>query len=289
VATFHLIFKDLDKDEFEAILGAWASNLLSKAELENALAAIAIDGKTLRGTLGHADIPGIHLLAAVSHHLGLTMGQVPVEEETNEIAVVLSLLKAVDLTGWVVTTDALLTQREVAEAILAQGGDYLMVVKHNQPTLYEDISFLFTEPLDLVHLSTAQTTDLHGDRIETRRLWASSDLVGYSDWPGLQQVLRQDRTVVNKTTGKVQHQTRYAVTSLSPERADASSLLTCWRGHWQIENGLHWVRDVTFDEDRSQVRSGNAPQIMAAIRNAAIGLMRWAGYSSIAAAWMLGN
>jgi len=117
------------------------------------LTAVAIDGKTLRGTLGHTGIPGVHLLAAVSHHLGLTIGQVPVEDRTNEITAVLSLLKAVDLTGWVVTTDALLTQRGVAETILAQGGDYLMVVKQNQATLYEDISFLFTEPMDPLHLS----------------------------------------------------------------------------------------------------------------------------------------
>lgn len=143
--------------------------------MEKALAAVSIDGKTLRGTLGHTDIPGIQLLSAVSHHLGLTIGQVPVEGGTNEITTVLSLLRAVVLTGWVVTTDSLLTQREVAKTILTQRGDYLMVVKQNQQTLYEDISFLFTEPMDMDFvLSEAQTTDLHGNRIETRRLWPST-------------------------------------------------------------------------------------------------------------------
>lgn len=114
-------------------------------------------------------------------------------EKTNKINAILSLLKAGDLTDWVVTTDSVLTQRKVAEAILAQRGDYLVVVKRNQQTLYEDISFLQSFPMDMDFvLSEAHTTDLHGNRIESRRLWASSDLVGYSDWPGLQQVLRQD-------------------------------------------------------------------------------------------------
>jgi predicted transposase YbfD/YdcC len=281
--TFHLIFKDLDCQAFDIAVGAWADGLLSHVEGDGALAAIAVDGKTLRGTLGHADVPSLHLLAAVSHRLGLSRGQVPVEAHTTESTAILSLLKTIDLTDWLVTTDAFFTKRKVAKAILEQDGDYLMVVKQNAPLMLEDIAYLFSEPEHLVHLATAQTTNLHGDRIEIRRLWASSDLADYVDWPEAQQVLRLDRTVIHKATGKQYQETSYAVTSLSSDRATASQLLRAWRGHWQIE-ALHWVRDVTFGEDLSQVRTGGAPQIMASLRNITVGLMRWAGYDNLAAA-----
>ncbi len=281
--TFHLIFKDLDCQAFDKVVGAWADGLLGHAEGDGALAAIAVDGKTLRGTLGHTDVPSLHLLAAVSHQLGLSRGQIPVEGHTTESTAILSLLKAVDLTGWLVTTDAYFTKRKVARTILGQDGAYLMVVKQNTPLLLADISYLFTEPEHLVHLATAQTTNLHGDRIEVRRLWVSSDLADYVEWPGAQQVLRLDRTVIHKATGERYKETSYAVTSLSSDQATASQLLRAWRGHWQIE-ALHWVRDVTFGEDHSQVRIGGAPQIMASLRNVAVGLMRWAGHVNIAAA-----
>jgi predicted transposase YbfD/YdcC len=122
----------------------------------------------------------------------------------------------------------------------------------------------------------------HG-RIELRRLWASSDLVGYTDWPGLQQALCLERKVVQKRTRKTSVTRWYAVTSLSAERASAQQLLAWRRGHWQIENGLHWVRDVDFGEDYSTIRKGHAPQVMAALRNTVIGLLRRAGVTNIAA------
>ena len=108
--------------------------------------------------------------------------------------------------------------------------------------------------------------------------------MGYSDWPGLAQVFQLERQVIIKNTGEVREEVVAGVTSLAPERADAARLLALVRGQWQIENQSHWVRDVTFDEDRSQVRCGNIPQVMAALRNTVIGLMRWAGYTNMAAA-----
>jgi hypothetical protein len=108
--------------------------------------------------------------------------------------------------------------------------------------------------------------------------------VGYSDWPGLAQVFELGRYVLTPQTTEERVEVVYGVTSLSPERGTPERLLALVRGHWQIENKSHWVRDVTFDEDRSQVRCGNIPQVMAALRNTAIGLLRWAGYSNMAAA-----
>jgi len=281
--TFHLILKDLDCPAVDWAIGAWADGVLSQRNCKETLAACAIDGKTLRGTLEHVDVPALHLLAAVSHQLGLSRGQVPTEEHGTENTAVLALLKSLQLPGWLVTMDAFFTKRQVAKAILDQGGDYLMVAKQNAPVLMEEIALLFTEPEHLEHLATARTTNIHGDRVETRHLWVSSDLAGYLDWPGAQQVMRLERTVIHKRTGKEYQEISYAVTSAHRDRASATQLLQAWRGHWQIE-ALHWVRDVTFGEDHSQVCTGGAPWIMASLRNVAVGLMRAAGHTNIAAA-----
>lgn len=125
-------------------------------------------------------------------------------------------------------------------------------------------------------------TSRHGDRWEKRRLWTSEVLVGYSDWPHLAQVCRLERVVTRK--GRTKRDVAYAVTSLPSQRAKAQRLLSLWRGHWGIENRLHWVRDVTFDEDRCQVRTGAAPQVVAGLRNAVISLIRLSGKTNIAAA-----
>ena len=120
-----------------------------------------------------------------------------------------------------------------------------------------------------------------GDRVEVRRLWASSKLVNYSDWPHLAQVCRTERIVHHK--GKTRHELAYAVTSLSPQQADPRRLLELWRGHWGVGNRVFWVRHVTMDNDRSQVRTGSAPQIMAALRNLVISLLRMGKEPNIAA------
>ena len=126
--------------------------------------------------------------------------------------------------------------------------------------------------------------DMGHGRIEQRNLTTSTALVGYSDWPGLTQVFELGRHVSIKKTGQERAEVVYGVTSLRPERATPGRLLELVRGHWHIKNKSHWVRDVTFDEDRSQVRCGSIPQVMAAFRNTTIGLLRWAGYTNIAAA-----
>ena len=156
-------------------------------------------------------------------------------------------------------------------------------MKGNQPTLLEDITAIWEgEP----EAAQATQVDQHGGRIEQRRLWVSQLLVGYSDWPHLAQVCRLERIVRTKgkrTQGQTRRESAYAVTSLPPDQASPQRLLALWRGHWGIENRVHWVRDVTFDEDRSQVRTGSAPQIMAALRNLTISALRLAGETNIAA------
>jgi predicted transposase YbfD/YdcC len=205
---------------------------------------------------------------------------VKTDEHEAELVVAPQVLAAVPLAGHVVTGDALYCQRTICQQILDGGGDYLVVVKENQERLYAAIELLFADPPVGETFAVAQQVGKHGSRIEVRRLWASSALREYLDWPGVQQVCKVERTVRENET--VSQEVRYTITSLvqtAPER-----LLTLVRGHWGIENRLHWVRDVTLGEDASQVRTGAAPQVMAALRNVVIGLLRDRGCTNIAAA-----
>jgi predicted transposase YbfD/YdcC len=281
----HRIFKGIDCKQLERVIGQWAELVMeSRPPQSAALEAVAVDGKTLCGSQrqGARDA---HLLSALSHRLGVVMAQVAVSDRTNEIGQVDELLAALVLEGRVITADSLLTQREIAQRIIDGGGDYVLAVKENKPCLREDIALVFAESKLLQDMITeARTVDQHGGRIEERRLRASTALCGYVDWPGHRQVLEVERTITDKGTGETRREVAYAITSLPVERATARQLLKLWREHWHIENKLHWVRDVTFDEDRSQVRVGRIPQVMAVLRNVAISLLRVCGAENIAAA-----
>jgi predicted transposase YbfD/YdcC len=284
-ATLHTIFRQVDRDEFEAHVGAWADQVVGSLPPgpETPEIAIALDGKTLRGAKKQG-APGTPLLSALAHHVGVTLAQHAVDDKTNEITAVETLLQQLGLEGRVVTMDALLPQRHIAQPIGEKGGDYVMIVKENQPRLRADIELVFTLPPVGDHQATARTMDIGHGRIEQRNITTSAALVGYSDWPALAQVFELGRHVIFPKTGTERVEVVYGVTSLRPERATPERLLALVRGQWPIENKSHWVRDVTFDEDCSPVRCGNIPQVMAALRNTAIGLRRWAGYPNIAAA-----
>jgi predicted transposase YbfD/YdcC len=191
------------------------------------------------------------------------------------------VLALLPLRGRLVTGDALYCQRTLCRQIRRKGGDYLVVVKANQPDLLWALQTLFADPPPGEVFPTAVRWDQHGDRVETRRLWASSALQGYLTWPGAQQVARVERVCVRQGTRT--RKVRYFITSLGPE-VGAAALLAHIRGHWSIENRLHWVRDVTLGEDASQVRSGSAPQVLAALRSTVIALVRNAGWTNIAEA-----
>lgn len=193
-----------------------------------------------------------------------------------------AVLAALDLRRCVVTGDAQFCQRSLSRQVVQQGGDYFWEVKENQPTLREAIATVFALPPPGEQVPSQVCRGRRGDRDEVRALQSTSALVGYLDWPHQAQVCTVERSISRK--GKTTVERHYAVTSLGPEAADALRLQTVWRGHWGIENRLHWVRDVTFGEDASQVRTGAAPQVMAALRNTAIGLLHLAGCTNIAAA-----
>jgi len=285
-ATFSNIFRWLNVELFEEKLGGWAEGVLRAlvAVSGNSIDSISLDGKTAKGSKKQGCSTS-HFLSAVAHGVGLTLGQCGVDSKTNEIGVVHEVLKSLILEGRVVTMDALLTQRRVAEDILAGGGDYVMIVKENQQKLLDDVKTVFHGPCShLLKTSSAETVDAGHGRIEERHLTISDELSDYSDWPGLHQVFQLTRTATLKKTGKIRKETVYGITSLTPQQADAARLMNLVRCHWHIENKSHWVRDVTFGEDKSQVRCGNAPQVMAAFRNTAIGLARSVGKTNIAAA-----
>jgi predicted transposase YbfD/YdcC len=284
-ATLSLIFRRLDCARLEAALGQWAEAALAAAPpASDAGEGLSLDGKTLRGSRKQG-APGAPLLSALSQRLGLTLAQTAVDEKTNEISAVHSVLEHVLLAGRVVTVDALLTQRAVAQTIVDHGGDDVMVAKDNQPHLRQDIAGLLATPAHVAApLRSVQTLDKGHGRIERRHLTARALLPGACDWPGAQQVFRLERRVIRTKTGALHTEVLEGLTSRAAVAADPQQLLGFLREYWHIENKSHWVRDVTFDEDRSQVRTGAIPQVMAALRNTTIGLLRCAGATNIAAA-----
>jgi predicted transposase YbfD/YdcC len=266
----------LDREELASTRAAGADDQSLRGE--------AIDGKELRGAGAHG--AKVHLLSMVRHGSGITLAQQQVEDKTNEIPTVPEMLAGQDLKGTVVTLDALNTQRATARMIISQGGDYLMVVKENQPTLYGDIEIFFEGtflPREDDRDTYTRSSKGHG-RLETRTLTCSAGLSSYLDWPGAKQVARRQclRRVIR--LGKASSEVTYAVTSLDRQQAGAQRLEAFWRGHWTIENKVHYVRDVTLGEDACQMHKGSAPRALAALKNALLTALRHCGWTNIAAA-----
>jgi hypothetical protein len=250
---------------------------------------VAIDGKAQRGRLACDPNAGtIHALSAFCHEYGIVLAQVPIdaggEKAEAELSVAPVLIERLEWPGRVFTGDALFCQRNLCHQVVAAGGDYLLLVKENQPTLCEDIRLLFDPPLPTLPLTDrreSRTVDQgHGRHDDVRHLVASTDLVGYSDWPALAQVFRLERTW--QADGQHHRIVQYGITSLPPRVADAARLLALKRGHWQIENGLHHVKDVTLGEDRSLIHLGAGPTVLAMLRDLTVSLLRRAGHRTIA-------
>jgi predicted transposase YbfD/YdcC len=253
-------------DEFDQVVGGFFAGLPGAGHTVE----VALDGKTLRGTIPLGQTRGVHLLAAYCPGEGLVLAQVAVESRENEIVAAPRVLKRLDLQGKIVTGDALLTQRKLALQIVKAGGEYVFPVKDNQPELRADLWTLF-EPEPCIKGFSPTTKDLrsawqvekrHG-RIEKRILTASRDVQGYVDWPYAEQGFQLEREFKQLNTGQITHEVVYGITSLTTQEADAARLLEITRGHWGIESGLHFRRDVTLREDRSRVRMGHAPQVLA--------------------------
>lgn len=252
---------------------------------------VSIDGKTVKGTMDAEDPHGTHLLAAYLPQEGIVLLQLAAGHKDTEIGVAPLLVQGLDLRGKIVAADALHTQRALSAQIVAAGGEYLWWVKDNQPTLRADIDTLFaadTRTVDggQVHhdFRTVVRADKGHGRQEIRRITVSTDLRGYSDWPGLEQVFRLERERIAIKRGKHTREIVYGLTSLTPAQASPARLLHLTRAYWGIENGLHYRRDVTFHEDATRLTQGHAGHVMATLNNLVIGLLRLAGFTNLAAA-----
>jgi predicted transposase YbfD/YdcC len=279
------ILSEIDVGQLEQLLGAWVESVLQELGMDTPLPAIALDGKTLRGSK-KVGATLAHLLSAVSHGLGLTLYQVGVDSKTNEIPVAQELLKGLLIEGRVFTMDALLTQRHIAQTIVDNNGDYFMIAKGNQANLQQDIAFYFDDFSSPI-VSHTTTVELGHGRIERRTLYATVELNDYLNWPAVGQAGLIERVRIAKSTGELlSHEREFFVTSLIPEQASPPQLLQINRGHWTIENKSHHVRDVSFNEDASHVRKGSSAQVMAAFRNATLVMLRRVGVARIREAFI---
>lgn len=248
-----------------------------------ALQGQAVDGKYLRGLAAHG--AQRELVSLVEHGSGRVLAQTAVAPQQHESRAVPVLLAGRDLHGVVITVDAGLASPALAQQILEQGGHYLMVIKRNHGQLYEELTWFFDQPplpCDLPWREVTTISKGHG-RLETRHLTCTADLDDYLTWPGVQQVLRRECERIDLKRGTVSQAVTYALTSVASGDATPLELGGWWRGHWTIENRVHYVRDVSMGEDAHQMHTGNAPLVLAALRNALLKLLRGAGWTNIAA------
>jgi len=249
---------------------------------------IALDGKTLRGTIPTGASQGVHLLAAYLPAQGIVLVQVAVANKENEIVAAPKVLATLDLRGKIVVGDAMQTQRELSLQILAAEGDYIWLAKDNQPTLRSDIEQWFAPESHSKGFSpvakdfqTARTVDKGHGRHEERTITTSSLLNEYLTWPGVAQVFKLERRAINLKTGEVRHEVVYGITSLSADQAPPKRLMSLIRQYWGIENGLHYRRDKSLHEDATRMSDARQAQNLAALNNLVVGLLLAQGWRSL--------
>jgi predicted transposase YbfD/YdcC len=276
-SLYRKLLPRLNAAAIEAVVGLWVQATLH-APADEPLVA---DGKTVRGAATAAAAP--HLLSVSTMHTQETLLQVRVDEKTNEIPVLQAVLPLLPVAGRVVMAVALHTQVATAQQIVDRGGAYVLTVKKNQPDLYAALALFFAQPT--APLAEDRTVDYAHGRREERVLRTSTELNLYlgDRWPSVAQVGQLTRTVRITAKESTSQEVVYLLASVSAEAAPPARLLGLVRAYWGIENKRHYVRDVTFGEDRSRLRTGDAPQILACLRNLALTLLHRAGHTAIAA------
>ena len=269
--TFGRVFAVLDPRMLAQAFQRWTA-VLAAASREK---VIAIDGKTLRRSFKQAgDKVFVHMVSAWSASNGVVLGQVRTDEKSNEITAIPQLLDLIDVKGALVTIDAAGTQTAIAEKIVAKGGDYLLSVKANQPTLHDSMAEHFMGVGKLYNsFEYAESADHGHGRDEVRRAWvshATEEISSAERWSRLSTFVRIEST--RTVNGKTSVENRYYISSR--KRLSAKRGLEAVRVHWSIENQLHWVLDVAFSEDDSRVRAGNAAANFSAVRQLALGLLK---------------
>lgn len=270
--TFGDIFAAINPEEFKECFISWTQTL--QEEIKQ---IIAIDGKCLRHSYDKAkDKPAIHMVSAWASQQRLVLGQEKVSDKSNEITAIPKLLELLELSEAIVTIDAMGCQKDIARKIIDKKADYVLALKGNQRQLHEDVELFFegqkTCKVNETQLEYCETTDGDHGRIEIRKYGITSD-IGWlkerHDWVGLKSIgfVESKREADNK----ISIETRYYITSL---KADVKQFAEAVRGHWGIENCLHWVLDVNFKDDNSRIRKENAPQNFAIIKHAAYNLIQ---------------
>jgi predicted transposase YbfD/YdcC len=279
-ATIRRALARVDPTALAAVLGTWLADRDHPGHPAQRYRrrAVAVDGKTLRGAK-RDDGRQVHLLAAMDHATRAVLAQRPVDGAPGEVPGFQPLLAGLDLAGVVVTADALHTHPGAAEFLVTgKQAHYLLTVKANQPTLLGRCERLAWHNVPVLD----RTRDRAHDRVELRTLRAVT--VGHFGFPHAAQVVQVTRKTRDLKARRWRTVTIYAITSLTHAQASPARLADLLRGHWAIENGLHYIRDVTFAEDASQLRTGGGPQVMACLRNLAIGALCRAGPVNLAAA-----
>jgi predicted transposase YbfD/YdcC len=268
--TFERVFDRLQPQAFQACFREWVRAVSDTLRIKH----VAIDGKTLRGS-GSAQLGPLHLVSAWATAQRLSLGQVAVDSKSNEITAIPALLELLDLTGALVSIDAIGCQKEIAAQIVAGGGDYILTVKDNQPHLLEDIQACFERALDEDfagwEYDTYETRQRGHGRTEYRCytvLYPTDGIRHRAEWAGLTAIglCHSERTVAGQTTGEA----RYFIGS---KRAGARVYGRALRNHWGIENSLHWQLDVTFREDDNRVTHRNAAENLALLRRLTLSLL----------------
>lgn len=273
--TFGRVFSQIDPEALMAHLNRWigASGLVGEG------AVIAVDGKSVRRSHDRgAGQAALHLVSAWATDHGVVLGQRAVEDKSNEITAIPEVLALLDLEGKVITIDAMGTQTSIARQIIEGGGDYVLALKDNHPTLHQEVRHWFsrvdhTEYPALLHAQHTTAGKGHGrvERRTTQTILAQGRLsdATRADWQGLQCLVAVHAT--RRIGGQMTHETRYFLSSLP---ADAKRLAHAIRAHWTIENSLHWSLDVAFREDESRIRTDHAQENMATLRRIALALLQ---------------
>ena len=272
--TFGRVFARLDAEQFQRGFANWVQAVCEVLEGQ----VVAIDGKTARRSHNRSiGKEAIHMVSAWATESQLVLGQIKVDDKSNEITAIPALLDLLELSGCIVTLDAIGCQKKIARQIVEQGADYVLALKANQGTLHTDMRDLFEDAraIDFVDCDYQKTIEKGHGRIEIRECWTTAhpdylaSLYKPEQWPGLQTVVM---VCTERRVGDLsEKETRYYISSLP---SDAKQLLDTVRAHWHIENRLHWVLDVTFREDDSRIRTGNAAQNMTVLRHMALNLIK---------------